>query len=172
MADPPCLLCSSTRARFWTTKAGRQVDRCPDCHCIWVPDGLVRNDKGESIYEEEEPIFLKDGNEQYYLDETNLLSCRVKVRWVEESLPRGRRLLDVGANFGHFLKEASERFDATGIEISKAAVDCSAELFGVRNYVGSILRATARGEGAVGGRHPLGRDRARSGSEGSARGDP
>jgi SAM-dependent methyltransferase len=112
-----------------------------------VPDGLVRNDKGESIYEEEEPIFLKDGNEQYYLDETNLLSCRAKVRWVEESLPRGRRLLDVGANFGHFLKEAGTVFDATGIEISKAAVERSAELFGVKNHVGSIYELPPEAKG-------------------------
>lgn len=147
MNDPRCLLCSSSRARFWTTKAGRHVHRCLDCECIWVPDGLVRNDKGESIYEEEEPIFLKDGNEQYYLDETNLLSCRTKVRWVEESLPRGRRLLDVGANFGHFLSEAGSVFDATGIEISKAAVDKSAELFGVKNYVGSIYEPPVEAKG-------------------------
>ncbi|HVJ90382.1 MAG TPA: class I SAM-dependent methyltransferase [Labilithrix sp.] len=147
MTEPPCLLCSSTRGRFWTKKAGRNVHRCPDCRCVWVPDGLVRNDKGESIYEEEEPIFLKDGNEQYYLDETNLLSCRVKVRWVEETLPRGGRLLDVGANFGHFLKAASERFDAVGIEISKAAVDRSAELFGVNNYVGSIYAPPPEAKG-------------------------
>lgn len=147
MAEPACLLCSSTRARYWTTKAGRAVHRCPDCACIWVPDGLMRNEQGESIYEEEEPIFLKDGNEQYYLDETNLLSCRAKVRWVEESLPRGRRLLDVGANFGHFLKEAGAIFDATGIEISKAAVDRSAELFGVKNYVGSIYEPPPEAKG-------------------------
>jgi 2-polyprenyl-3-methyl-5-hydroxy-6-metoxy-1,4-benzoquinol methylase len=138
-ASVPCLLCGSSRARYWTTKAGRDVHRCPNCACIWVPDGLVRNEAGESIYEEAEPVFLKDGNEQYYLDETNLLSCRTKVRWVEQSLGRGRRLLDVGSNFGHFLSEARRSFDATGIEISKAAVDKSAELFpGIKNYVGSV----------------------------------
>ena len=137
-AEPPCLLCGSVHARYWTTKVGRRVHRCRDCRCIWVPDGLVVNERGESIYEEAEPIFLKDGNEQYYLDETNLLSCRAKVYWVEKSLPRGKRLLDVGANFGHFLKEASAVYDAVGVEISKTAVERSEKLFGVRNYVGSI----------------------------------
>lgn len=149
--SPPCLLCGNNRARYWMTKAGRAVHRCPSCKCIWVPEGLARNEQGVSIYEEEEPIFLKDGNEQYYLDETNLVSCRAKVKWVEEEVgpgARGKRLLDVGANFGHFLKEASAVFDATGIEISKAAVDKSHELFGVKNYVGSVYEPPAEARGA------------------------
>jgi 2-polyprenyl-3-methyl-5-hydroxy-6-metoxy-1,4-benzoquinol methylase len=124
------------------------VHRCPQCKCIWVPDGLVVNQAGESIYEEAEPIFLKDGNEQYYLDETNLLSCRTKVEWVSETLASGTRLLDVGSNFGHFLSEASKVFDATGIEISKAAVDKSEQLFsGVKNYVGSIYEPPEEAKG-------------------------
>lgn len=151
MSDPPCLLCASPRSRYWMTKAGRAVHRCPACGCIWVPDGLAVNDAGVSIYEEEEPIFLKDGNEQYYLDETNLVSCRAKVRWVEAELgarSRGARLLDVGANFGHFLSEAQKQFDATGIEISKAAVDKSRELFGeLKNYVGSVYEPPPEAKG-------------------------
>ena len=83
MAELACLLCSSTRTQRWTIKAGRAVHRCAACNCVWVPDGLLKNEQGESIYEEEEPIFLKDGNEQYYLDETNMMSCRAKVAWVE-----------------------------------------------------------------------------------------
>jgi len=147
-SSPPCLLCGSTRARYWMTKAGRAVHRCPDCKAIWVPEGLVMNAEGESIYEEAEPIFLKDGNEQYYLDETNLLSCRTKVEWVSETLASGTRVLDVGSNFGHFLSEATKVFDATGIEISKAAVDKGNELFpGVKNYVGSIYEPPAEAKG-------------------------
>lgn len=135
------------RSRFWVEKAGRDVHRCVDCGCIWVPAGLMTNERGESIYEEEEPIFLKDGNEQYYLDETNTLSCRAKVEWVGRYLPRGKRILDVGANFGHFLAEARQRWDATGIEISRAAVDKSRELFNVKNYVGSVYEPPAEAAG-------------------------
>lgn len=147
MLEPRCLLCGSTRARHWVRKAGRDVHRCPECKCIWVPDGLVTNEKGESIYEEAEPIFLKDGNERYYLDETNLKSCREKVDWVGSFLPPGSRLLDVGANFGHFLKEAGARFDAVGIEISKTAVDRGKEMFDVRNYVGSVYEPPPEARG-------------------------
>jgi 2-polyprenyl-3-methyl-5-hydroxy-6-metoxy-1,4-benzoquinol methylase len=147
MAEPACLLCGSARARFWKEKAGRRVHRCPDCRCIWVPEGLVRNAQGESIYEEEEPIFLKDGNERYYLDETNLRSCREKVTWISSFLPARSRLLDVGSNFGHFLKEAGQRFDATGIEISKTAVERSRSMFDVRNFVGSVYEPPPEARG-------------------------
>ena len=40
MADLACLLCTSTRTRRWTVKAGRAVHRCASCRCVWVPDGL------------------------------------------------------------------------------------------------------------------------------------
>jgi 2-polyprenyl-3-methyl-5-hydroxy-6-metoxy-1,4-benzoquinol methylase len=104
-----------------------------------VPEGLARNEQGDLIYEGPSPIFLRDGNERYYLDETKLRSCRIKVRWVAETLAPDRRLLDVGSSFGHFLSEARTRFDATGIELSEMAVDASKKLFeGVRSFVGSI----------------------------------
>jgi SAM-dependent methyltransferase len=132
-----CIACGRTGAH-WTRKAGRDVWRCPACRLLWVPEGLVVDAAGRSIYEEETPIFLQDGNEQYYLDETNLLSCRHKLAWVSAHLPRGSCLLDVGANFGHFLSLARDQYAATGLEVSPAAVKWSREHFGVDNHVGSI----------------------------------
>lgn len=147
MAEPACLLCGSRNTRHWVKKAGRDVHRCKDCRCIWVPDGLVKNAEGESIYEEAEPIFLKDGNERYYLDETNLRSCREKVVWVASLLPEKSRLLDVGSNFGHFLSEAGKRFDAVGMEISKTAVERGKTMFDVKNYVGSVYEPPPEAKG-------------------------
>jgi SAM-dependent methyltransferase len=132
-----CLGCGE-RGRFWISKASREVWRCQRCKLLWVPDGLVVDASGASIYEGDTPVFLQDGNEQYYLDETNLLSCREKVAFVEEHLAHGKRLLDAGANFGHFLSVARGRYDARGVEISKAAVDWSIEHFGVESHAASI----------------------------------
>jgi len=126
------------RGRFWTRKAGRDVWRCPSCRLVWVPEGLVVDEAGASIYEGDTPIFLQDGNEQYYLDETNLVSCRQKVEWIGEHVDRGARLLDAGANFGHFLSVARDRYDAVGIELSRAAVKWSREHFGVNNHAASL----------------------------------
>ncbi len=132
-----CLACGA-RGRAWTTKAGRDVWRCTRCRLIWVPDGLATGKDGASIYEDEEPIFLQDGNEAYYLDETNVLSAREKLAFVEAHVPRGKTLLDAGANFGHFLSVARDAYDACGIEISKAAVAWSREHFAVDNTACSL----------------------------------
>src|SRR5450756_2367317 len=94
-----CFVCDS-EGRFWTEKSGRAVWRCPRCRLLWVPDGLVVGENNESIYEGDNPIFLQDGNEQYYLDATNLQSSREKLAFVAAHAAAGQSLLDVGANFG------------------------------------------------------------------------
>jgi SAM-dependent methyltransferase len=132
-----CLACGS-QGGFWTRKARRDVWRCPVCALVWIPDGLALDDAGASIYEGDTPIFLRDGNEQYYLDETNLASGGHKLAWVRRHLPDGKRLLDAGANFGHFLSLARDHYEASGVEISAAAVTWSREHLGVDNHVGSI----------------------------------
>lgn len=130
--------CCGGRSRYWTTKAGRDVHRCSGCGLIWVPDGLIVNESGASIYEGDEPVFFEGGNERYYLDETNFRSCTEKLAFVKKLVPPGRRMLDAGANFGHFLKVASRRYRAVGVEIGAAAVRWSRERFGVENHLGSI----------------------------------
>jgi len=132
-----CLACGE-RGSFWTNKAGRDVWRCAACGLMWVPEGLVVGEGGASIYEGDTPIFLQDGNEAYYLDETNLISSKLKVDWVAEHVREGARLLDAGANFGHFLSVARDRFDAVGVELSRAAVTWSREHFHVENHAASI----------------------------------
>ena len=132
-----CLACGRG-GRFWTKKAGRDVWRCASCGLLWVPEGLVVGEGGASIYEGDTPIFLQDGNEAYYLDDTNLISCRQKVDWLAEHVREGARVLDAGANFGHFLSVARDRFDAVGVELSRAAVAWSREHFQVENHAASI----------------------------------
>jgi 2-polyprenyl-3-methyl-5-hydroxy-6-metoxy-1,4-benzoquinol methylase len=133
-----CLLCGAPRSR-WFSRAGRRVDRCSRCGLILVPDGLAVDPSGASIYESETSIFEVDGNEGYYLDhETNLDNCRLKLAWVCADLRPGARLLDAGANFGHFLKVAQDDYDAEGFDVSPRAVRWSQEHFGVRNRVTSV----------------------------------
>ncbi len=132
-----CLACG-LQGRFWTRKAGRDIWHCLHCRLVWVPEGLVVSESGASIYEGETPVFLQDGNEVYYLDDTNLLSCRQKLEWVSGHVRQGARLLDAGANFGHFLSIARARFSAVGVDLSRAAVQWSREHFDVENHAASI----------------------------------
>src|SRR6188474_975759 len=117
-----CPLCA-TPARPWLAKAERTIARCPACHVIFVPEGLARTATGATIYESESPVFLADGNDEYYLDdESNLASAREKVEWMRGFVPGGR-ILDVGSGFGHFLQAASPHYSASGLELGPVAVE-------------------------------------------------
>lgn len=146
-ATAPALVCKICGGpeQPWFTRQERQLVRCTGCGLVSVPDGLVRDAAGVSIYESEDNIFVQEGNDAYYLDETNLWSCRLKVDWIRRLCPSGR-LLDAGANYGHFLKEAQEDYDASGFELSPQAVRWSREKLGVRNEVGSIYDPPAAEE--------------------------
>jgi 2-polyprenyl-3-methyl-5-hydroxy-6-metoxy-1,4-benzoquinol methylase len=142
-----CPLCGGA-ARPWFVKAGRPIARCASCRLVFVPEGLARTETGATIYESETPVFMADGNENYYLDdESNLASARDKVRWVRGSAERGARLLDVGSGFGHFLEAARPEFAATGLELGPSAVDHARRRFGVACEVGSVYALPAEMQG-------------------------
>lgn len=133
-----CLLCGAA-LRPWFAKASRHFTRCPACGLVVVPEGMATNEDGVSIYEAEENVFAADGNDGYYMDhESNLANSRLKLDWVRRDLAAGARLLDAGSNFGHFLKVAQEHFDASGFDLSPAAVAWAGEHFGVRSTVASV----------------------------------
>src|SRR5712691_9284229 len=90
-----CPLCGAA-CHDWFVKQERRLVRCSGCRLVSVPDGLVFDEEGVSIYESEDNVFRQDGNEAYYLDETNLRSCRLKLHWVRQYLRAGASLLDVG----------------------------------------------------------------------------
>ena len=128
-----CLACGRPGV-FWNKKANRDVWCYTTPHVVvWVPDGLVIIKGGATIYEGDTPIFHQAGNEQDYLDETNIISCREKVEWIAERVASRKKLLDARANFGHFLSDAKESYDVVGIELSTAAVKWSRDHFGVNN---------------------------------------
>jgi 2-polyprenyl-3-methyl-5-hydroxy-6-metoxy-1,4-benzoquinol methylase len=132
-----CSVCEGP-LRLWCVKRQREVYRCPACGLITVPAGVVTNENGLSIYEDDNNIFEAEGNEGYYFDDTNLQSCSLKIKWLQEYVPPGARLIDAGANFGHFLKVAQETYDAAGFDLSPQEVHWSREHFGVVNYTASI----------------------------------
>ena len=130
-----CLICGGAGVP-WTQGRGRQLLRCASCGFAWVAQGLARTSTGESIYESDQPIFATEHD--YYLDETAVDAARAKRDWVGRFVRQGGTLLDVGANYGHFLQQAQDRFDAVGIEPSATVVAWGREHLGVRLERGSI----------------------------------
>ncbi len=128
----------------------RDVFRCATCGHIVVPAGVARRADGISIYESTDSIFKADGNADYYFDETNAEAAGAKVAYVARYCSRGTRLLDVGASYGHFLSEARQEYNTSGIEVSPSAVDWGRARFGVNLSVGSVYDLGAPGSyGAV-----------------------
>jgi 2-polyprenyl-3-methyl-5-hydroxy-6-metoxy-1,4-benzoquinol methylase len=130
-----CLVCGGAGV-LWTEGRGRQLMRCTSCGFAWIAQGLARTSTGESIYESDQPIFATERD--YYLDESAVEAARAKRDWVARFVPQGGALLDVGANYGHFLQQAQDRFDAVGIEPSATVVAWGREHLGVRLEQGSI----------------------------------
>jgi SAM-dependent methyltransferase len=97
---------------------------------------MARTAAGESIYESDQPIFATERD--YYLDETASEAARAKLEWIARFVPPRGTLLDVGANYGHFLRQAQERFEAIGFEPSAAVVAWGREHLGVALEQGSI----------------------------------
>jgi SAM-dependent methyltransferase len=108
---------------------------------MWIVQGVKTTADGRSIYEGPEPVFFDPGQADYYRDETAMDAAREKVAWVRRHAEAGARLLDVGANFGLFVREAAGHFDATGIEPSPTVVELARREHGARLQTGSIYDA-------------------------------
>src|SRR6266550_4094526 len=130
-----CLVCGGT-GELWTGGRGRHLLRCRQCGFAWVGEGVARARTGESIYESDQPIFATERD--YYLDQTAVAAARDKLRWILRFVPAGGALLDVGANYGHFLKQAQQHFEATGFEPSATVVAWGREHLAVALEQGSI----------------------------------
>jgi SAM-dependent methyltransferase len=130
-----CLICGGDGA-LWTSARRRHLLRCTRCGFAWVVEGVARTETGASIYESDQPIFATERD--YYLDEGAADAARVKLEWIARFVPPRSRVLDVGANYGHFLKQAQDRFDAIGIEPSAAVVAWGREHLGAALEQGSI----------------------------------
>ncbi len=136
LAGSSCPLCRAS-SRIWMQAGSRDLRRCDRCAFLWVPQGVVHA-AGVTIYEQDPPIFLQDGNADYYLDDSNLLNAEEKLAWVQRLAPAGGALLDVGANFGHFAAVARASWQVTALEPSPVAVRWAAAHLNVPVEVGSI----------------------------------
>jgi hypothetical protein len=61
-------------------KKNRLLLRCLSCRLVQVPAGLATTDRGLSIYEDENNVFLTDRNENYYFDKTYMLGFQEKLK--------------------------------------------------------------------------------------------
>ena len=145
MRDDTCDICGG-RGRLWTRRRDRELLRCPGCGFAWVPQGVLRTTRGQSIYEDEAGE-LFETQADYYHDASAREAAAAKLEWVLEFSRPGGRLLDVGANAGDFVEEARPHYGAAGIEPSPAAVRRASERGRKEVTKGSIYDTTPALEG-------------------------
>jgi SAM-dependent methyltransferase len=123
--DSACPLCGG-EGQPWRSKRGYPIYLCHACRNAFIaPDRIPTNLEdlySKSYFEGEEST----GYPSYLKDQPLLLkNFEDRLKWIAKLEPRGRRLLDVGAAYGLFLKVARDAgWDAEGVEI---APDCAAE---------------------------------------------
>ena len=115
-----CDTCGAS-GQLWLERQGRRLFRCSACGFAWVPEGVVRTIDGVSIYEDDNRALFEDFAD-YYQDASAGDAAAAKLDWVIRYVKPGGRLLDVGANYGHFVARAAKRFEAIGLEPSIRAV--------------------------------------------------
>ena len=122
---------------MWMAESDRHLYRCGRCSFLWVPEGVSRDTRGRSIYDNDPSVFFADGSAEYYLDDTARDAARAKLDWIMRFVPHGK-LLDVGANVGQFVAAAADCFDATGLEPSMPAVQWARQHLHAPVEVGSV----------------------------------
>ncbi len=130
-AGGPCPLCGngeSTPAR-WAGPG--QMVRCRQCGLVYRQPRPGESDLTPSL-DEDEPATV----EEEWLGERRSQNFR---RFLDEGAGPPGRLLDVGCGHGRFLRLAEEGgWDATGLDVSPAAVRYARERFGVRALCGDL----------------------------------
>lgn len=145
---PPgrCGLCGGEGAPY-RRKNGFAIQLCSRCGNAFVPRDEVPTDLeqlySKAYFEGEQatgyPGYLRDR-------ELLLRNFRVRLGWIERSRPPGKRVLDVGAAYGLFLKVAREEgWQASGVEIAPDCALEAAELSGASVACGDFLDVPLQG---------------------------
>jgi 2-polyprenyl-3-methyl-5-hydroxy-6-metoxy-1,4-benzoquinol methylase len=114
----------------YLTKEPLNAVSCNGCGFIFLsprPDPKKGQDYFNKAYSGHEDF----SDHEYYRDhDKKLYQSRLKIEAIEKLKPTGKKLLDVGAGQGHFMKEAIERgWDVVGTELSVEARESAKKLF-------------------------------------------
>jgi SAM-dependent methyltransferase len=137
-----CAVCGAESPRAKLRKQGVEILECRDCGlAFWTPPGDFRP---AGVYDA--AYFTGPSASRGYDDYAGLepaLRLNFARRYAKLHLPRpGARLLDIGAAFGFAIVEAqSAGWDATGLEISRAAAERARHTAGDRIVIADALQA-------------------------------
>ena len=116
--------------KCYLTEEKLSAVKCNDCDFIFLsprPDPKKGQDYFNKAYAGHEDF----NDHEYYRDhDKKLFQSKLKIEAIEKLNPKGKKLLDVGAGQGHFMKEARDRgWDVVGTELSIEARESAKKLF-------------------------------------------
>jgi SAM-dependent methyltransferase len=138
-----CPVCAAGSGRPWLVKGGFPILRCDSCGSGFLPEHAVPEDL-EDLYSKEYFHGGRATGYPSYLADAGLLERNFgkRIAWIESLHPPGR-LLEIGAAYGLFLKQARARgWDAMGVEMAADCAAAAAQSAGVPVVAGDFLAAS------------------------------
>ena len=133
-----CPICEGSRGEPLHLEGSFQMVRCPSCQFVFLnprptSDSLLRFYQKYLPEEESSVESWEKMMKVVFRRAANLL----------QQYRRDGRLLDVGTGFGFFLAEMKKRgWDATGVEISKKAMDYARDILGLTIHPGPLEKTS------------------------------
>lgn len=121
-AMPTCEVCQTRRAGVEVyRKLGYRIMQCPACGFVFTDSSQIQHP--ERLYDE---AYFTGGHRDGYNDyqassEVLRREFDEVVRILEQYVPAGATLLEVGCAYGYFLDQAQATFRCVGIEVAEAA---------------------------------------------------
>jgi SAM-dependent methyltransferase len=147
VADENCPLCGGN-GRPWRQKRGFEIHLCGSCNNAFIPPSLIPKNL-EDLYSKSYFEGEEDTGYPGYLNDQALILKNFSDRlgWIEKLDLPGRRLLDVGAAYGLFLKAAKDSgWDAEGVEIAPDCAEEAARISGAKVTAGDFLSVDLHGK--------------------------
>ncbi|MBN1526885.1 MAG: class I SAM-dependent methyltransferase [Candidatus Omnitrophica bacterium] len=139
----PCRICRSSDSTKLFTKDNIDIVRCRACGLEYA-DAMPGPQQLKDLYDEK--YFRSGGSGTSYFDylaeeEAMALNAARRLARIEEIKPARGKLLDVGCATGVFLKAASGKWDAAGVELSGFASSYAREKRGLAVKTGTLKEA-------------------------------
>jgi colanic acid biosynthesis glycosyl transferase WcaI len=135
--ETDCPICGPVSSSLFQMENGFRIVRCDGCGLLYVNPRLSREELAEHFREE---YIADDERAETNFTSFREASLRRECLRLRELLPRGGRLVDVGAASGAFLTcfDGYEEWNVEGIEPSRYAAQYAREKFGLTVHQGFL----------------------------------
>jgi 2-polyprenyl-3-methyl-5-hydroxy-6-metoxy-1,4-benzoquinol methylase len=111
-----CKVCEKPQAKTWLIAKGFRVGKCSQCGFAQVLD-VPSAASLSQLYETLHTKHIK-----YRSSQSAQIENILRLKFLQQHIPKGGRVLDAGCATGDFLIEAAEVFEVYGFDISSAAI--------------------------------------------------